>query len=224
MKKIGLFLKRIKNKIFESFLENERLKTLDALCVACKYKDCDTSLHNFRVSQYCYLIAKGYGLCERKAMMLKKAAPMHDIGKIGIPDSILLKPDKLSLDEWEIMTSHCKIGSKIIGKHDSGALYVAQIIARQHHERWDGCGYPDKLKGVRIDINARIIALADVFDALISKREYKEAWTIKDAISYILSQAGYHFDPEVISAFKRCMPEIIALIQAVDLDEESQTK
>jgi putative two-component system response regulator len=126
---------------------------------------------------------------------------MHDIGKIGIPDAILLKPGKLDADEWNIMRSHAEIGARIIGEDKSSLLQMAATIALSHHERWDGTGYPQGLQGEAIPLAARIVAIADVFDALTSKRPYKHAWTVDEAFALIASEAGKHFDPALAACF-----------------------
>lgn len=138
---------------------------------------------------------------ENDANLLLQAAPMHDVGKIGIPDSILLKPGKLDPDEWIIMMTHCKIGSDIIGEEESELLQIARKVAYEHHEKWNGKGYPRGLSGEDIDIRARIVTVADVFDALTSKRPYKEAWEIERAVDLIRSEANKQFDPKIVSAF-----------------------
>lgn len=133
---------------------------------------------------------------------------MHDVGKIGIPDSILLKPGKLTPEEWEIMRQHTTIGAKIIGEHRSSMLRLAVKIALYHHEKWDGSGYPHGLKGEEIPLEARIISIVDVFDALTSVRPYKKAWSVEDAVELINEGSGSHFDPVVVMAFNACLPAI----------------
>ena len=134
---------------------------------------------------------------------------MHDIGKIGIPDHILQKPGKLTPEEWEIMKSHTTIGDDIIGDDNSNLLQVARIIALNHHEKWDGSGYPKGIAGEAIPIEARIVSIADVFDALTSIRPYKTAWTIEEAVDYIKQQSGSHFDPTLVAAFLVALEKII---------------
>ena len=134
---------------------------------------------------------------------------MHDVGKIGIPDHILLKPGPLDVAEWKIMKGHPEIGKEIIGYHDSPLLRDAQTIALTHHEKWDGSGYPHQLKGDKIPLIGRIIAIVDVFDALTTERPYKKAWSVEDAITLIKLESGKHFDPELVSLFIDILPSIL---------------
>jgi putative two-component system response regulator len=136
---------------------------------------------------------------------------MHDIGKLGVPDRILLKPGKLDSEEWEVMKRHSTIGAEIIGEHPSELLVLARMVALRHHERWDGKGYPDGLLGEAIPVEARIVALADVFDALLSVRPYKPAWTIEKALYHIREQSGQHFEPRLVTAFISRLDECLAI-------------
>ena len=179
----------------------EQLEMLKRLSLAAKYKDDDTGSHITRMSRYCYEIAKAYGFSEENALILLNAAPMHDIGKIGIADNILLKKGKLTEAEFRAMTEHSQIGAHIINEHPSKLLHVAYIVAYQHHEKFNGKGYPNGIKGGEIDINARIAAVADVFDALTSVRPYKDAWEFDRAVKQINDDSGTHFDPFVVEAF-----------------------
>ena len=163
------------------------------------------------MSQFCQLTGREYGLLQEEQILLLNASPMHDVGKIGIPDRILLKPGKLDAEEWEIMKTHTTIGGLIIGNHPSELLRTARLIALTHHERWDGSGYPNGLKGENIPIYGRITAIADVFDALTSKRPYKEAWTVEDSLEEIKHGSGSHFDPKVVESFLSAMPEILKI-------------
>ena len=190
-------------------LYDTRLEIVRRLGIAAEYKDTETGEHIIRMSKYCQLIAGQYGLSGDEQLLLLNASPMHDIGKIGIPDKILLKPGKLDAEEWEIMKTHTLIGAKIIGDYPSELLQTAKLIALTHHEKWDGSGYPNGLDGKDIPIYGRIAAIADVFDALTSKRPYKKAWTEKDAISEIEKGKGSHFDPKVVEAFVAALPEIL---------------
>lgn len=194
-----------------SELTETRLEIIKRLCIAAEYKDIDTGLHIERVSKYAYYIAKSYGLEESYAQILSNSVPMHDIGKIGVPEEILHKPGKLTYDEFETIKTHCKIGAEIIGEHSSDLLKAARIVSLQHHEKWDGTGYPNCLVGESIHIYARITAVADVFDALTSKRPYKEAWTNEAALNYIIMQSGQHFDPKVIEAFQHSISDIYSV-------------
>ena len=141
--------------------------------------------------------------------LLLHAAPMHDIGKIGIPDQILRKPGRLTAEEWEVMKTHCQIGADILGQTDgSELLAMARVIALSHHERWDGSGYPHGLAGEDIPRVARMVAIADVFDALTSDRPYKEAWPLERALALLRDQAGSHFDPVLVQHFLDALPEV----------------
>lgn len=192
-------------------LVETRFEIIKRLAIAAEYKDNDTGMHIFRIGKYCKIIALNYGFNEDDANLLFEVSSMHDVGKIGIPDSILQKPGKLDYNEFEIVKTHCDIGTKIIGEHDSVLLKIARVIAKQHHEKWDGTGYPDKLKGTEVNIFARIVAVADVFDALTSKRPYKEPWKLDDAIELIKSEAGKHFDPDVVEAFRKGLEDIVKI-------------
>lgn len=176
---------------------------------AASYKDNETGMHIIRMSHYARILAKELGFPKYACQELFEAAPMHDVGKIGIPDSILLKPGKLTPEEWDIMRQHTTIGAKIIGEHRSSLLQLASKLALYHHEKWDGSGYPHGIKGEEIPLEARIIALVDVFDALTSKRPYKEAWSVEDAAKHIIESSGTHFDPVVVMAFESCLPDMI---------------
>jgi len=158
----------------------------------------DAAEHVHRVAEISYVLAKGYGLDEREAMNLKLASPMHDIGKIAIPDSVLFKPGKLDNDEFEIMKKHSEVGKEILANSKRDILKVAEIIAHEHHERYDGKGYPLGKKGEDIHIYGRITAVADVFDALSHKRIYKDAWSLDEVLDYFSEQRGGHFDPKIV--------------------------
>jgi putative two-component system response regulator len=192
-------------------IDETRLDIIRILGRAAEYKDNETGIHIIRMSRYCEKIALAYGLDSKDAELLLNAAPMHDVGKIGIPDNILQKPGRLDQKEREIINAHAYIGSKIIGKHESEILSTAAIIAYEHHEKWDGSGYPRGLKGEEINIFSRITALADVFDALTSKRVYKEIWPVEDAVKLIKNESGKHFDPEIVDAFLSILPEILII-------------
>lgn len=194
----------------EEVLET-RLQIVQCLGKAAEYRDNETGMHILRISHFARAIAKEIGFSDEQADELLHAAPMHDVGKIGIPDAILLKPGKLDADEWEIMRQHPAIGAQIIGEHKSSLLQLAATIALCHHEKWDGSGYPNGLAGEEIPIEARIVALVDVFDALTSTRPYKKVWPIEEALEYIRQQSGSHFQPELVEVFMNCLPEILAI-------------
>jgi len=190
-------------------LKATRLQIVQRLARAAEYRDNDTGEHVMRMSQYAQTLAIGYGLSADAADDLLNAAPMHDIGKIGMPDAILRKPGPLNAEEWRIMRTHPLIGAEIIGEHSNAMLTMAREIALCHHEKWDGSGYPQGLVGEAIPISARIVAVADVFDALTSKRPYKPAWSVEDALAHMRAQSGHHFDPALIEVLDRCLEQIL---------------
>ncbi len=189
-------------------LEQTRYEIINRLGRAAEYKDNETGLHVIRMSHYARLLAKQAGLATDYCELIYNASPMHDVGKIGTPDAVLKKPGKLDKDEWHIMQQHAEIGAKIIGEHQDPLLHMAHQIALTHHEKWDGNGYPNGLKGEDIPLSGRICAIADVFDALTSSRPYKKAWTIDDAMALIESEAGKHFDPVLVSHFLQISDEV----------------
>jgi putative two-component system response regulator len=182
-------------------LEESHIEILNRLSIAAEYRDDQTGRHTRRVSEVSALLARALRLPARQVSLIWRAAPLHDVGKIGIPDAILLKPGRLSPDEAEIMRSHTVIGGKILSEGRSDLVRIAHQIALTHHERWDGAGYPQGLGGDAIPIEGRIVALADVFDALTHGRPYKPAWPIEQAIAEIERQKHGQFDPQVVDAF-----------------------
>jgi putative two-component system response regulator len=180
---------------------------------AAEYRDNETGMHVIRMSHFSRLLALKTGLSEAQAQVLFHAAPMHDVGKIGIPDSILLKPGKLLEDEWRIMMTHAQVGADIIGNDPSEIMQLAAIIAFSHHEKWDGSGYPRGLSGTDIPLEARIVAIADVFDALTSRRPYKDAWPLERALEHIAQGSGAHFDPHLVPLFFDIVPEVLKIQQ-----------
>lgn len=194
----------------EEVLET-RLQIVQCLGKAAEYRDNETGMHILRISHFARTIAKAIGFSDEQADELLHAAPMHDVGKIGIPDAILLKPGKLTAEEWEVMRQHPAIGARIIGEHKSSLLQLAATIALCHHEKWDGSGYPNSLAGEDIPLEARIVSLVDVFDALTSVRPYKKAWPIEEALEFIRDQSGSHFDPMLVDVFMDCLPEILRI-------------
>lgn len=190
-------------------LVQTQLQIIQRLGRAAEFKDNETGLHVIRMSHYSRLIAEALELPNDYSDLIFKAAPMHDVGKIGIPDSVLLKPGKLDDQEWELMRQHPQFGADIIGHHESELLKEARIIALAHHEKWDGSGYPNGLKGEDIPLSARIVAVADVFDALTTERPYKKAWTVEDAVALIDKESGCHFDPKVVVVFHEVLPDIL---------------
>ena len=195
-------------------LRETRLQIVRRLGLAAEYKDNETGLHVIRMSHYARLLGVATGMDEAAADDLLHAAPMHDVGKIGIPDRILQKPGKLDADEWAIMQTHASIGADIIGEHaPGGMLALAREIALSHHEKWDGSGYPRGLARDNIPLAGRIVAVADVFDALTSVRPYKRAWALDDAVGYLQEQKGRHFDAELVDLFVQQLPAIDAVRQ-----------
>ena len=176
---------------------------LDRLAAAVEFRDDDTGDHTKRVGIFSARLADTIGLGSAATALIKRAAPLHDIGKVGISDGILLKPGPLTPEERAIMQTHTTIGSRMLSKGRSELVRLCERIARSHHERWDGAGYPDRLAGQGIPLEARIVAVADVFDALTHARPYRGARTIKETLDTILVGAGSHFDPVVVKALTR---------------------
>ncbi len=188
-------------------------QTVVRLAGAVEYKDHDTSAHLWRMSQYSALIAKEMGFDEVWVETLRLAAPMHDIGKIGVPDAILNKPGKLTPEEWVEMKKHPEYGAKILGGSENELMQMSATVAHCHHERWDGTGYPRGLKAAEIPIEARIASLADVFDALTSRRIYKPSFSLQETLELINKESGTQFDPTVVEAFHRCLPKIVPIME-----------
>jgi putative two-component system response regulator len=182
-------------------LEEAQHETLRRLALAAEYRDDDTGVHTRRVGSLAGQLGRSLGLGQKQALLLEQAAPLHDVGKIGIPDSILLKPGKLTPEEFEVIKSHTIIGAQILSGSSSPWLQLAEHIALTHHEKWDGTGYPRGLSGIDIPIEGRIVAVVDVFDALTHDRPYKKAWPLEEALAEIQRQSGRQFDPEVVEAF-----------------------
>ena len=192
-------------------LHATRLQIVQRLGMAAEYRDEETGYHILRMSHTCALLAREIGWNDEQCDLILNASPMHDIGKIGIPDAILLKPGKFELHEWEVMKTHAAIGAKLLEGDDSTLMVMAREIALTHHEKWDGSGYPNGLIGEAIPMSGRIAALADVFDALTSTRPYKKAWSVEAAVDLIKESSGSHFDPELVNVFMRNISEILAI-------------
>lgn len=192
-------------------LRRTRLQVVQRLGMAAEYRDEETGNHILRMSHTCALLARAVGWSEAACDLILNASPMHDIGKIGIPDAIMLKPGRFEPHEWEIMKTHAAIGGRLLEGDDSALMHMAREIALTHHEKWDGSGYPGGWAGEAIPQSGRIAALADVFDALTSVRPYKKAWTIEAAVEYIEENSGKHFDPELVALFPRELPGIVAI-------------
>jgi two-component system response regulator RpfG len=205
-----------------SRIREREQETLFRLARAGEYRDSDTGNHVLRMSRFSRLIAEGMGLDENRCSLIEMAAPMHDIGKIGIPDNILLKPGKLNHEELSIMKTHTSIGFHILKSSHSKYISLGAQIALSHHERYDGTGYPGGLKGRDIPLDARIVAVADVYDALTSERPYKKAWSNLEALDYINSNKGTHFDPECAEAFRLQFSKISIIQQQLQDESPSQ--
>ncbi len=190
-------------------LNDTRMEIIRRLGRAAEYKDNETGMHVIRMSLYSKILARAAGLDEEQAELLLNAAPMHDVGKIGIADHILSKPGSLNDEEWAVMRKHPEFGAEIIGDNASSILRMARIVALAHHEKWDGSGYPLGLAGEDIPLAARIVAIADVFDALTTVRPYKQAWSVDEAVADLQKEAGSHFDPQLVSKFVTVLPEIL---------------
>lgn len=190
-------------------LKQSRLEIVQRLGRAAEYKDNETGRHVIRMSHYARLMALALGFSPDHADELLHAAAMHDVGKIGIPDAVLLKNGPLDAEQWQIMRRHPEMGAAIIGEHASTLLQMARRVALTHHEKWDGSGYPQGLQGEAIALEGRIVAIADVFDALTNERPYKAAWPIEQAIELLQKESGRHFDPALVQLFIDLLPEIL---------------
>jgi putative two-component system response regulator len=188
-----------------------RLQIVQRLGRAAEYRDNETGNHIIRVSQISALLAKKLGWSDDCSELMLHASPMHDLGKIGIPDHVLLKPGKFEPEERAIINTHTTIGAQLLEGDDSALLRLSREIAISHHEKWDGTGYPYGLAGEAIPQSGRIVAVADVFDALTSSRPYKKAWTVEDATAFVRDNAGSHFDPTVVACFLVHLPEILSI-------------
>ena len=202
-------------------VKNASLDTIHRLSKAAEFKDEDTGAHILRMSNYSAVIARRMGLKKRTVESILYAAPMHDIGKIGTPDHILLKPGKLDADEWEIMKQHTINGGRILEGSEKGFIKLGETIAMTHHEKWDGSGYPKGLKGKEIPLAGRIAAIADVFDALTSKRPYKEPFPLEKSYNILREGKGSHFSPEVVDAFFAVKDEILQIKEKYKDEGES---
>ncbi len=200
-------LKRHRDNL-ESLLNERTLEIVTRLVLIAESRDNDTGRHVRRISEYSRLLAEKIGLSERETETIAQASTMHDIGKVAIPDSILLKPGKLTEEEWSIMKTHCRAGYDNLKGSSSRLLQTGSEIALRHHERWDGSGYPDGLAGEDIPLAARIVCLVDVFDALVSRRPYKEPWPTQKAFDYIQEQRGVFFDPSLVDVFMKYKTEV----------------
>ena len=200
-------------------IKDNSLETIHILSKAAEYRDEDTASHIYRMSSYCAAIARKMGLPEKTVESILYAAPMHDVGKIGIPDSILLKPGSLTDDEFAVMKQHTVIGAKILENSKTDFIRLGETIALTHHEWWNGTGYPQGLKGKDIPLEGRIIAVADVFDALTTKRPYKEPFSLDVSFQIIAESRGIQFDPDAVDAFFSIKSDILQIRQKYKDDE-----
>ncbi len=189
-------------------LADTRLDIIRRLGRAAEWRDNETGLHIIRMSKMSQILGRLSGMNDTMAEKLLSASAMHDIGKIGIPDAVLLKPGKLDAAEWEIMKTHAQIGADLLDGSNAPLMIMARDIALTHHEKWDGSGYPNGLSGEEIPLVGRIVAVADVFDALTSTRPYKRAWSMEEALTFLRENSGKHFDPTLIELFISAFDEI----------------
>lgn len=222
----GMLEKTLMEQIHEIRYAHEtakmaHVKSLRMLAKAAEYHDDATSLHIQRVGEYSRILAKNLGLSEEEQDILRYAAPMHDVGKVGIPYQVLTKPGKLSETEFALIQEHCIIGHDILKDEEHPYHKAASTIALSHHEKYNGNGYPNRLRGEAIPLYGRIVAVVDVFDALVSKRVYKTAWPIVDAINYIRDESGNHFDPDIAECFLDSFEELEIARQKINQQEQS---
>ncbi|SCA55336.1 Response regulator receiver modulated metal dependent phosphohydrolase [Candidatus Terasakiella magnetica] len=203
----------LEEKVHEATAElrKSQLDIIRCLGRAGEYRDNETGEHVIRMSKSCQALALACGLSERHAEQILYASPMHDVGKIGIADNILLKPGKLTPEEWKTMQTHAQLGAGILADNESETVQLARTIALSHHEKWDGTGYPNGLSGEDIPMEGRIAAICDVFDALTSWRPYKKAWTVDEAIAFLNENAGTHFDPNLVPKFVEILPQVLEI-------------
>lgn len=210
--------KKVQERTIE--IQETRLEIILRLGRAAEFKDNDTGAHIVRISKMSSLLGRLAGMTEEHAELLLHTSPMHDIGKIAIPDSILLKPGKLNTEEWKIMKSHTVVGADLLSGHNSDLMKSAQTIALTHHEKWDGSGYPRGKKGKEIPFEGRIVGIVDVFDALSSKRPYKDPYPIDKILSIIKEERGRHFDPDLTDLFIKNIDDFIAIKDAFSAEKD----
>ncbi len=223
---LDIFHKNI-SAVFESLCLNKEIEEtqreiLYILGEVTEARSEETGNHVKRVSKYCKILAEEYGLSKRDTMLITMAAPIHDIGKVAIPDSILMKPGKLTSEEFNIIKTHTTIGYNLLKTSNRDIIKSAAIIAHQHHERYDGAGYPQGLKGEEIHIYGRIVCVADVFDALGFPRVYKKPWVIDDILNYFHQERGKHFDPDLVDILFDNLDEFIKIKEKYSDEAEPQ--
>jgi putative two-component system response regulator len=233
MLEVRLMHKRVRdqNRILEETvsartreIRETRLEVIRRLGRAAEYRDNETGMHIIRMSLAASILGRAAGLSSEQCELLLNASPMHDIGKIGIPDRILLKAGPLDAEEWSIMRRHPAIGAELLSGGSSELMQLAEVIAHCHHEKFDGTGYPRGLEGEQIPKAARIVAVCDVFDALLSKRPYKAPWTVEAAVEELDRRAGTHFDPELVAKFHDVLGEVLGIHARYADDHESATQ
>ena len=206
-------LKQLNHSLVElnNEIEDTLRETIFTMGVIEEQRSKETKNHTKRVTEYSRLLATKLELPVRDIELIASASPLHDIGKLGIPDEILLKPDKLTEKEFEVMRNHAAIGCSMLAHSERDMLKAAAVIAHQHHEKWDGTGYPWGLQGEDIHIYGRIVGLADVFDALLSERHYKAAWPLDEVVAWVEKERGRHFDPSLVDILMENMDEFVAI-------------
>ncbi|MCO4785407.1 HD-GYP domain-containing protein [Marinomonas atlantica] len=214
--KLANYAKELEQKVHERTkdLADSRMEIIERLALAAEFRDNETGNHVIRVGEYCRCMGQSIGLPKAESDLLAITATLHDIGKIAISDNILLKPDRLTEAEFDIMKSHSEAGAKLLEGSQSELLKAARVIALSHHEKWDGTGYPNQLKGNEIPFYGRIVALCDVYDALSSVRPYKTAWAKEDVEQYINDLSGQHFDPILVEHFNKVSEQFYAILRS----------
>lgn len=202
-------------------LETARLDLLERLALAAEFRDYVTGRHTQRVGELCGLLAARLGLDADRVELLRRAAPLHDVGKIGIPDAILLKPGRLTETEFATMREHVDVGATLLAQGQSDLMILAERVALTHHERWDGSGYPRGLRGDEIPVEGQIVAVADVFDTLINERPYKPAWPLEKAVAEIRRQTGRWFSPRVVEAFLGVLADTDGLLERLEAEAQA---
>ena len=203
-------------------LWQSRLQVVQRLGRVAEFRDEETGSHIMRMSHICQLMARELGWDEDQCDLVLNASPLHDIGKVGIPDAILLKPGKLDAQEWEVMKTHTNIGARMLEGDDSALIVMARDIAISHHEKWDGSGYPNGLANDEIPVAGRMAAVADVFDALTSERVYKKAWSLEETMAMIRDNSGKHFDPQLVEVLSDNLSEVLEIKDRYRDDEISE--